>query len=93
MQDTYGRYRDRHMVAGQAEYRLHVWRRVGVDAFVGAGQVTPRLDAVALSDLHYSVGYGLRILRDPQERMNLRIDMGCGRNGASGLYFTVGEAF
>jgi hypothetical protein len=29
----------------------------------------------------------------PDSRMNLRIDMGFGRNGASGLYFTVGEAF
>jgi pimeloyl-ACP methyl ester carboxylesterase len=87
------RYRDRHMVAGQAEYRLHVWRRIGVDAFVGAGQVAPRLGAVTPSELHYSVGYGLRVLLDPQERMKLRIDMGHGRGGASGLYITVGEAF
>jgi hypothetical protein len=45
----HSRYRDRHMMAGQAEYRLHVWRRVGIDALVGAGQVAPRLEQPVLS--------------------------------------------
>lgn len=88
-----GRYRDRHLVAAQAEYRAHLWRRLGLAAFAGAGQVAPDLDAVALTDLHYSLGLGFRFMIDRRERMNLRIDLGYGRDGASGVYITVGESF
>jgi hypothetical protein len=93
MRGTYqGRYRDRHLVAAQAEYRAQVRPRIGVVAFAGAGQVADRLDALALGDLHYSVGGGLRFMINRQERMNLRFDFGRGR-GASGTYITAGESF
>jgi hypothetical protein len=88
-----GRYRDRHLVAAQTEYRAHLWRRLGLAAFAGAGQVAPELDAISLSDLHYSLGLGFRFMIDPRERMNLRIDLGFGRDGASGVYITVAESF
>jgi outer membrane protein assembly factor BamA len=94
MRGTFGsRFRDHHLAAAQAEYRATVWRRLGAVAFLGAGQVAPTLGDMALEDLHYSVGYGLRFMIDPRERMNLRVDMGYGRHGASGLYITVSEAF
>jgi hypothetical protein len=93
MRGTYqGRYRDRHLLAAQAEYRVELWRRIGVVAFVGAGQVADRLGAVALDDLHYSLGGGLRVMIDQRERMNLRLDLGRGR-GASGTYISAGESF
>jgi outer membrane protein assembly factor BamA len=88
-----GRYRDHHLVAAQAEYRLHVWRRLGLVGFAAAGQVAPRLDGLALSELHYTAGYGLRFLLNAQEGMNLRLDFGYGGGGASGVYITAGEAF
>lgn len=88
-----GRYRDRQMVAAQAEYRVHVWRRIGAAGFVGAGQVAPRLADLALDALHPSIGAGVRFLLDPQEGTNLRVDFGYGRDQATGLYITIGEAF
>jgi outer membrane protein assembly factor BamA len=88
-----GRYRDRWLLATQAEYRFHLWWRLGAVAFAGAGQVAERLDAVSLADLHPSVGGGLRFMLDPRDRMNLRFDLGYGRDGASGVYITIGEAF
>lgn len=93
MRGTYeGRYRDRHLVAAQVEYRARLWRRIGLVAFAGAGQVTHRLGDIALGDLHYSIGGGLRFMIDRQERMNLRLDVGRAR-GASGTYITAGESF
>jgi outer membrane protein assembly factor BamA len=94
MRGTLGsRFRDHHMMAAQAEYRLQVWRRFGAAGFVGAGQVADRLDAIRIADLHPSLGFGLRFMLDTQERANLRVDFGYGRAGASGMYITVGEAF
>lgn len=88
-----GRYRDRLLVAAQTEYRAHIWRRLGLAAFAGAGQVTPDMEAISLADLHYSLGFGFRFMIDPRERMNVRIDFGRGRHGATGVYITVGESF
>jgi hypothetical protein len=88
-----GRYRDRHLVAAQTEYRAHIWRQLGLAAFAGAGQVASELDAISLSDLHYSLGLGFRFMIDPRERMNLRVDLGFGREGTRGVYITVGESF
>jgi outer membrane protein assembly factor BamA len=94
MRGTFGsRFRDHHLAAAQAEYRATVWRRLGAVVFAGAGQVAPSLGDMALADLHYSVGYGLRFMIDPRERMNLRVDFGYGRDGSTGLYITVSEAF
>lgn len=88
-----GRYRDRHLLAAQAEYRLHVWRRFGIVAFAGAGQVARRLEQASLRGLHYSVGSGLRFRLDPREGTCLRLDFGYAGSGRSGVYITIGEAF
>jgi hypothetical protein len=94
MRGTLGtRYRDRTMVAAQAEYRMHLWRRLGGVVFAGAGQVAERPGDVAFADLHPSVGYGLRFRLNPRDRLNLRLDFGYGRGGAGGMYITASEAF
>jgi outer membrane protein assembly factor BamA len=87
------RYRDRTVVAAQAEYRVQLWRRLGGVVFAGAGQVAERPGDVALAEFHPSLGYGLRFRLDPRDRLNLRLDFGYGRGGAGGLYITAGEAF
>jgi outer membrane protein assembly factor BamA len=87
-----GRYRDRQYVAAQAEYRTPTWRRVGLAAFAGAGEVAPRFGALTLDGLHAAAGAGLRVLLSRQERLALRLDFGAG-GGSSGMYVTVGEAF
>lgn len=87
-----GRYRDRHLIAAQAEYRTPSWRRLGVAAFAGAGEVADGADGFTLSNIHFAAGAGLRVILNRQERMALRFDYGVG-GGDGGLYITVGEAF
>lgn len=87
-----GRYRDRQRIAVQAEYRTPTWRRLGLAAFAGAGEVAEGASGFALSGIHAAAGAGLRVTLNRQERMALRLDYGFGGRD-SGLYITVGEAF
>jgi outer membrane protein assembly factor BamA len=88
-----GRFRDRAAAAVQAELRQPVWKRVGVAAFYGAGEVGPRLGALKLGEARTAGGFGLRIALDAKEKINIRIDQGMGQGGSGGTYFTLGEAF
>jgi outer membrane protein assembly factor BamA len=87
-----GRYRDRDLLALQAEYRAPVWWRFGVVGFAGVGQVSPDLSGFGLDAFHASGGAGVRFLLSPGEGLNLRADLGFGENG-SGFYLSMGEAF
>jgi len=88
-----GRYRDRNLLALQAEYRLPaVWRRFGLALFGGVGDVAPEPGELSLGKAKGSGGVGLRYLFSPEERMNIRIDYGVGEN-STGFYITLGEAF
>ena len=86
-----GRFRDKVLLAGQAEYRLPLWWRFGLVGFVGAGGVADRVGILSTSAFKLTYGFGLRF-RLNREGENLRIDFGYGK-GTSGLYFTAGEAF
>lgn len=87
-----GRYRDHNYVAVQAEYRVPlIWRFGGV-MFVGAGDVAPTIGRFHFSDIKPSYGFGLRFAFAPEERLNLRLDFGIGRN-SNGMYIGVAEAF
>ncbi len=87
-----GRYRDKGILAIQAEYRLPVWKRIGLAAFAGAGDVFDRIGNLRLSGLKYSYGGGIRFQLDPKEGTNLRMDIAGGKN-SFGLYFTATESF
>lgn len=87
-----GRYRDRYLLALQAEYRVPVWKRFGMAAFAGIGDVASRLGNFKLDEFKYSFGLGLRFKIAPKEGTNLRLDFAWGK-GTSGFYFTAGEAF
>jgi outer membrane protein assembly factor BamA len=86
-----GRFRDDHMAAVQAEYRLPLFWRIGLVGFAGAGRVAGRLDGLGLSGFKGVAGWGLRF-RVNREGANIRLDFGYGK-GTSGVYFTAGEAF
>jgi hypothetical protein len=88
-----GRYIDRRLVALQAEYRVPVWRRIGVVGFGGAGAVAPEFSQLRIADLHFSGGGGVRFSLAPRDRLNVRLDFGYGGGGASGMYIGVTEAF
>jgi len=89
-----GRFRDRHLLAAQIEYRAHVWWRIGVVGFVGGGQVAGTLDSFRWGGFKASAGGGLRLLLDPQSGLNIRADYGWAFDThAGGFYVNVGEAF
>ncbi|MFQ3597127.1 MAG: BamA/TamA family outer membrane protein [Chloroherpetonaceae bacterium] len=87
-----GRFRDNHLVVGQAEYRIPVWWRIGVNFFASVGTVASRISAFRLSDLKHSVGAGLRFAINEKEKLNGRLDFALGQN-TSGFYITIEEAF
>jgi len=87
-----GRYRDKQYVLAQAEYRTSLLWRIGLVGFAGVGDVVDRLELIQLPKLKYSVGAGLRFALDVDEKLNVRIDFGIGKN-SSGIYFAIEEAF
>ena len=87
-----GRYRDKTLVAVQAEYRVPVWWRFGAAAFAGLGEVSAGLGDFRLANLKYSVGFGVRFKLDTREGTNIRVDFAWGEH-SNGLYMTVQEAF
>ena len=87
-----GRYRDRRMLATQAEYRLELPKRFGLVAFAGIGQVAPNFGAFRFDKILPAGGAGLRFRLTKENHVNLRIDYAIGK-GSSAIYVSVGEAF
>lgn len=92
-----GRYRDNVYLAGQAEARWQMWRKFGAVAWVGLGGVASEFSTLTLPHLRPTVGFGLRYALDEDERLNVRMDVGFGRDHmgvrSNGIYFDVKEAF
>jgi outer membrane protein assembly factor BamA len=87
-----GRYRDKNLLAFQAEYRAHVWWRFGVVGFAGLGQVQDKIKEMRLQEFKYSLGGGVRLALLQKERFNMRFDYGFG-NHSNAFYVVVSEAF
>lgn len=87
-----GRYRDRYLIAIQAEYRIPIWRFIGAVAFVGAGSVADNMGQFGSNRVWPSYGAGLRIKVSKKDNINIRLDYGWG-NGSEGLYINIAEAF
>ncbi len=89
-----GRYRDRELLAFQAEYRAPVVWKIGVVGFAAAGQVAHNLGGFRIGDFHPSLGLGLRFKLAEDEGLNLRADYGWGFDvSEGGFYLSLGEAF
>jgi hypothetical protein len=88
----FGRYRDKLLVAAQAEYRFPVYKVIGLTAFLSGGEVGPNFNSLSWDTMHFTAGLCLRIMINKAERLNIGIDSGIGP-GTSGLYFNQGEAF
>lgn len=87
-----GRYRDRHYFATQIEYRVRVWWRFGLVGFVGMGDVASNVSKFELNKFKYSYGLGVRFRLDEIELIDLRADIGFGKN-TSGIYLSLNQAF
>lgn len=88
-----GRYRDRQLIALQAEVRRHLFGRFNGVLFGGLGQVGNSLSSFDEGPLKATGGAGIRFQFNRQDRLNIRVDYGVGRGGSSGFYFSIGEAF
>lgn len=86
------RYRDKHFIGTQLEYRFPVVWRFGMVAFAGIGDVFGSISDIRASTLKYSVGSGIRFAVNPAERLNIRFDYALGRDGGY-FYFSVAESF
>lgn len=95
-----GRYRDKRLVETQIELRQKIYRRHGVAAWIGGGQVWGT-DKFKWNNTLYSFGCGYRF--EFKKRMNIRLDYGWGvygnmnlpwdRKRSSAFLFTASEAF
>ena len=86
------RFRDRKMVFAQIEYRYPIYKRFSGVVFSAIGDVMNNVKDYDIRDLKYSVGLGLRFALNPDERINLRFDVGISRYGIN-PYFQLSEAF
>ncbi|HKI45837.1 MAG TPA: hypothetical protein VKA08_10955, partial [Balneolales bacterium] len=87
-----GRYRDRNAAQAQVAFRQHLTGRFGLCLFAAAGQVWPNIKSIGLKDLKWAAGGGLRFNLNPNDPINLRLDVGFGEH-VMGYYLTLGEAF
>jgi outer membrane protein assembly factor BamA len=87
-----GRYRDKQLLAAQAEYRFPLVWRLGMVAFAGVGEVGERIADLRARALKYSLGGGLRLNVSKKERIHFRGDFGWGGDEHD-FYVNVGEAF
>ncbi len=86
-----GQYRDRAMVAVQAEYRRHLFGRFGAVVFAGVGGVGPDLGSVNDAFLPAG-GVGLRFEASRKYGVNVGVDYAVGKD-SDAFYFRIGEAF
>lgn len=87
-----GRFRDKHYLATQFEWRKTVINWFGIALFGGVGDVADSPSNFTLDTFKYTVGGGLRFMVNKKERLNIRIDYGIGKE-TSGFYFAFAEAF
>ncbi len=87
-----GRFRDRHLLAVQTEIRAPLGRRLAAVGFLAAGEVAHRLAGFRPGEVLLTGGAGLRFALDPENRMNLRVDLGVSRFGLAPIV-TINEAF
>lgn len=85
-----GRYRDRHIYTAQVELRQRIWKRNGIVAWVGVGNVFHDWNSFKAHILpNYGIGYRWEL----RPRMNIRLDVGFGKSRQYGFTFSMYEAF
>ena len=88
-----GRYRDNVFFTLQLEYRQFFWWRLGYVIFGGVGGVADSPDKLRIDEFKISYGAGLRYLFNEEQKVNVRVDLGITRDGSTGIYFGIEEAF
>lgn len=87
-----GRYRDKHSIFFQMEYRVPLFWRLSVAGFVGYGDVADKLNRFRLIDFKAAGGLGIRLQVNRESGTNVRLDFGFAK-GSFGVYAMINEAF
>ncbi|ANI89348.1 hypothetical protein A9P82_08605 [Arachidicoccus ginsenosidimutans] len=92
-----GRFRDKNMLAAQAEFRYRFIPRFAAVAFGGYGTVYGQ-ENFSFGILKPSYGIGIRYFFDLSKDLTMRLDYGVGQKlpnekRLSGVYFSMNEAF
>jgi len=87
-----GRFRDHNYIAFQLEWRMPLWKFIGLRTWVGTGQVASKFDQFHMTGFKPNVGVGIRLEFDKRSRSNARLDQGFGE-GQEGFYLKINEAF
>jgi hypothetical protein len=88
-----GALRDKVLVDCQMEYRMPVWKILGVTGWIGTGRVANGYSDLSFNGFWLSYGGGLRVKVDSKHNTNLRLDWGFGPGGVNGFYINFAEAF
>ncbi|MFH1223499.1 MAG: hypothetical protein V1647_04055, partial [Pseudomonadota bacterium] len=88
----YDKYLDKNMMGIKAEYRLLVFSRMYLSAFLGTGYHSVSVKKFRMNDNLPSYGGGVRFLLDSELNINARLDYVVGRDG-KGFMLGVGEGF
>lgn len=86
-----GQYRDNNLMEAQLELRQRVWKRNGVALWVGAGNVFENFRTFDFSKTLPNFGIGYRW--EFKSRVNVRLDLGFGKDFKTGFMFNINEAF
>lgn len=87
-----GGFRDKNVYILQAEYRVPIWKRLGGVIFANGGGVYQNTEDINLNNFLPAAGIGLRYEIDKNQKINIRFDVGFGKNSVE-FYFTFKEAF
>ena len=87
-----GQYRDKAMIAAQAEWRWTFYKKFGLVAFAGTGEVARSWSDFSRDALVPGYGAGVRYMLSEAYRVNVGIDYARGRDSEA-WYFVVGEVF
>jgi len=87
-----GRFRDNNMLLAQQEFRMSIYKILGIAAFGGVGKVSKTITELKTNEWHYDYGIGLRLRINKKENTNIRIDYGRTKD-SQGIYVVFAEAF
>jgi outer membrane protein assembly factor BamA len=88
-----GRFRDRHSLVAQADYRGHLKGRFGYVVFGSGGNVFGGPGNGFFDRVKFTYGTGLRFNVNPADPLNLRADFTLTSFGGGGLSLGATEAF
>lgn len=89
---TEGKFRGKHLLAIQGEYRWNFHEKIGAVFFGGLATVFEATNDNQNGMLLPGIGAGIRYNVFPKNHMNIGIDAAIGKEDW-GIYFKIGEAF